>query len=347
MKNVFLLIISCLPFLSYGQIGGKYAYEFLGHTQSARSTGLNGGTISIMDEDVSFAYSNPALLNPKMHGQVSVHQNFHFAGISNGYVSYGFGLKDWTLHGGINYIDYGEFSRADIIGNQQETFDAQEVGIVIGAAKQINKRVQVGVNAKYINASYDVYGSSGLAFDIGGIYILPEQQVVFALAARNIGFQLTSFTESSAPFPMDLQLSVSKRMAHLPFRFSVTAHHLQQWNLRYENESPQSDILFIGETSTEASAFSKSVDNFFRHIIFNGEFLIGKNENLKFRIGYNHQRRKELSVSNLRSLSGFSLGFGLKLKKFSLDYGLGYYHIAGAINHISLNINLPSFRKKI
>ncbi|MDQ3016289.1 MAG: hypothetical protein M3R25_06180, partial [Bacteroidota bacterium] len=90
------------------------------------------------------------------------------------------------------------------------------------------------------------------------------------------------------------------------------------------------------------------VDNVFRHITFGGEFLIGKKETLQIRLAYNHQRRKELSVVNLRSLSGFSAGVGINLKAFVLDYGFAVYHQAGSSKHLGLRVNLDQMgRKKI
>ena len=58
-------------------------------------------------------------------------------------------------------------------------------------------------------------------------------------------------------------------------------------------------------------------DNFFRHFVFNGEFLFGKTESFRLRLGYNHLRRKELSLENQFSLSGFSFGVGFKVSKFN------------------------------
>ena len=64
------------------------------------------------------------------------------------------------------------------------------------------------------------------------------------------------------------------------------------------------------------------------------------------RIGYNHQRRRELSVVNLRSLSGFSGGVGINLKAFILDYGFAVYHQAGSSKHLGLRIELDKLKRK-
>ena len=78
-------------------------------------------------------------------------------------------------------------------------------------------------------------------------------------------------------------------------------------------------------------------------MIFSGEFMLGKNQNLRLRASYNHLRRKELSLTTFRSMAGFGLGFGIKVNAFKLDYGIGYHHIAGATNHISISTDLGKF----
>ena len=130
------------------------------------------------------------------------------------------------------------------------------------------------------------------------------------------------------------------------FQLSVLLHDINRWDLRYESPLDEGPGLGFGEEEPrEPSKFGKSVDNAFRHVVIGGEFLIGKKENLMLRIGYHHQRRKELSVVNLRSLSGFSAGVGVNLKIFVLDYGFGVYHQAGSINILDA-IHLDQLMKK-
>ena len=164
----------------------------------------------------------------------------------------------------------------------------------------------------------------------------------FSAVIKNIGGELSKYSDKRFSAPLDIQIGVSKRLTNLPFRISIIAHQLQQWNIRYDDPSLVETTNLFGETE-EQGAFSKNIDNLFRHFIFSGEFLLGKRENLKLRFAYNHLRRKELAVSQFRSLGGFSLGFGIKIKGIKIDYGVGYRHLAGAANHLSLSTSLNKF----
>jgi len=347
-SRIFILIYCCcLGATAIAQSGGDNIFEFLNLTHSARATALSGGLVSVMDNDVALAYNNPALLNKDMNSNLSVNQNFHFAGIRHGFFSFGKHLDryDATAHLGVNYINYGTFDRADQFGNRQEQFDASSVALTFGAGKMINERISLGVNLKMISSRLESYTSFGIGADLGATYNNPDKLMRIGFVIKNIGVALYNFTETKASFPFDIQLGISKRFEHLPFRFSVVAHRLDDWNLSYDDPSQVTTDIF-GGSPNEKGAISQFTDNLFRHFIFNGEFLLGQAENFRLRLGYNHLRRKELSVSTFRSLGGFSLGFGLKIKKFRFDYGVGYYHLAGGVNHISIATNLTEWRKK-
>ena len=73
-------------------------------------------------------------------------------------------------------------------------------------------------------------------------------------------------------------------------------------------------------------------------MVFGVEFLPSKSFTL--RAGYNYQRRQELKFDSKASTVGFSAGFGLKIKRFRLDYGISRFHLAGSSNLFSLSINL-------
>jgi len=75
-----------------------------------------------------------------------------------------------------------------------------------------------------------------------------------------------------------------------------------------------------------------------RHIVFGFEIL--PSENFIIRAGYNYQRRQELKFNERAAMVGLSAGFGLKIKRFRLDYGIAQYHLAGSSNLFSLAINI-------
>ncbi len=347
----FTFLIFCLYALNgyiFAQIGGQKSYEFLNLPSSARLTALGGFLPSVHDEDVTLALGNPATLNERMHNNISFSHNFHFAGVQNGYFGYGRSIKKWGIesHFGVQYIDYGDFVRADVLGQQQGTFDARETAFLVGASKKLAERFTIGANLKSIFSRAEQYSSTGIAMDVGINYARDSSRTIISLLIRNVGGELSTFSDTRFGTPLDVQIGISRRLKHLPFRFSVIAHQLHIADVRYDDPNNRNNVDFFGE-EVKVNKFSQTMDNVFRHLIFNGEMMLGKNENLRLRAGYNHLRRRELSLTTFRSLAGFSFGVGVKVNAFKIDYGAGYHHLVGAVNHLTVSTDLSKFFKKI
>jgi len=343
----FLLIV--LPGCLSAQVGGDNIFEFLNLSNSARTTALGGSLISVKDDDVALAYGNPSVLNPQMHQQLNFNYNFHVAGISNGYAAYGHHVAPWqtTFHAAVQYINYGTFDAADEFGQINGTFDAAEYAITLGAARQLYDKLSIGTNVKFITSQLEGFNSTGLALDVAAFYRDTTGRFSATLVVKNIGRQLSTYREDNREdLPFEIQAAISQKLKHLPFRLSITYNNLNRWNVLFDDPNDENNTLLIGGgEAPERSQLSINVDNFFRHLVFSGEFLFGARENFRLRVGYNHFQRKELSVDNFRSLAGFSFGVGLKVSKFRIDYGRAFYHLAGGLNHISISTNLREFRK--
>lgn len=345
---IFTLLTACNTYTLQAQIGGKDAFEFLNLPASSRLTALGGQLTGVRDSDVSLALANPAMLSEKTDGQFSVSHNFHFADIQNGYIGLGKRIRAWNLdvHAGVQYIYYGNFTYADELGIQGGGFSASEKAFVIGASRRLAERITAGVNIKGVFSNLESYSSTGALSDLSLMYHNDSASFSVTLLVKNLGYELTTYNGQRFGTPLDVQIGITKRLKYLPFRFSIIAHQLHRANVRYDDPSRQNETDIFGERITE-SDFTVFMDNMFRHLIFNGEFLLGKRENLRLRAGYNHLRRKELSLSTFRSMAGFSLGVGVKANIFMLDYGLGYYHLAGATNHITMQLDLARLFKRM
>jgi len=359
MKNFLQFsIIGFLLFtfqnISAQVVGGDNVYEFLNMPSSARITALGGNLITVSDDDVALGFGNPASLNTSMHQQLSFNYNFHLAGINNGYFAYGHHIDKWktSAHFGVQYINYGEFDAADELGNITGSFKAAEYAITTGGSYQLYEKMTVGANLKLISSQLESYNSLGFSTDLAAMYQDTAGRFTATFVVKNLGNQFTTYREDNREYlPFDIQLGVSKRLKHLPFRFSVIAYNLQRWNVLYDDPNVEDETFIIDDTETnnEQTTGEKigiQVDNFFRHIIFNGEFLFGKRENFRLRFGYNHLRRQELTVKRLRSLAGFSFGVGIKISRFRIEFGQGVYHLAGGASHLSISTNLSEFKKK-
>lgn len=337
------IVLSCLPFAAFAQVGGESTYEFLTLSPSARYTAQGGAYITVKDDDPSIAYGNPSILNPQMHNRISLNTVAYPGGINYGLASYSRFNGNFTWHSGFQYITYGKMTRTDITGTAQGQFSANEIAAFYGMAYEV-ENYGFGGNAKLIYSNLDGNISAGMAFDLAANYTDTAKMFSASLVIKNIGFQFNSHTGGPRePLPFDVQIGISKRLKYLPFRISIIAHDFWRWDIRHENPN-QGGGGILGQDSTTTSGAAKFADNLFRHFIFAGEFYFGKS----FRVGfaYNHQKRKELAVqyqNYKRGFAGFSFGFGFDIKQFEINYGFAKTHVATGIHHFTLNVNLDAF----
>jgi hypothetical protein len=343
MKKLLFIAVLLIPFILSAQIGGRSVFTFLNTPNSARASSLGGVLISSPDIDISQALDNPAQISESLDGQLSFQHQFVQAGIQAGYVGFAKNIpsKKIMAHGGVKYILYGTFDQTDEFGNLTGSFKGSELALQTGASYLLYDKLRLGANLKFIQSSLEVYRSTGLAIDLGAFYQDTASGFAAGMVIKQAGVQLSAYDETNESLPLDIQIGLSKKLKHLPFRFFATWHHLNRWNLLYDDPNSQEDVFFGGFQTLRKEP--TQTDNFFRHIIFGGEMILGQKELMKLRLGYNHQLKQELTVVNLRSLAGFSFGLGIRVKKFQFDYSNARLHFGGSSHHIGLSTNLRYF----
>ena len=335
-KTILLAVIVICSLNILAQPGGKSTYNFLNVNTSARSAALGGSSIAVYDHDLSLVQSNPALLSSGCNNQLNLNFINYFADVNYGYATFAHSFNKYGNYAlGMQYISYGDFDRTNERGEQEGTFTASEYAMNLLWSKMLDSSFYLGASLKPIWSHLEQYTSFGVAMDAGLIYNNSKQLLTGAVLIRNAGSQIKPYTEGNfEKLPFDIQVGVTKRLKHAPFRFSVLAHHLHTWDMTY-NETNTSSVLAL-ETSSKGN-FKKTADKLGRHFAFGVEILLGKNLHLE--LGYNHQRRKELVVSSKTGSAGFSWGFGLKIKKINVSIGRAVYHLAGASTVFSMGVN--------
>jgi len=344
LKHTVLYILLILSLNLYAQIGGNSTYEFLNLPNSARIASLSGSIIAIKDNDLSNSFINPSLLNDSMANSIAVNYVNYYADVKMGYVSYARKYKENSnIAVGIHYINYGDFTEADETGKVTGSFKAAEYALNVMWSKPIDSMFTIGINVKPILSNLEKYTSVGIVADAGITYNNPKKLLSAAFVIKNMGTQLKPYYKGCyEPVPFEIQLGVSKKLAHAPFRFSILAHHLETPDLTYNNPNDvnnQTDPL-TGETQPKEYNLGEKI---MRHIVIGTEILLTKN--LYFNLGYNYQRRQEMKVEAKTGWTGLSWGLGMKISKFRFSYGRATYHIAGPSNYFSISTNISDFRK--
>lgn len=335
LKYILLTALLLAANKTQAQRGGETLFGLLHLTQSARIASLGGNQVGLAGHDLSMLMHNPALMDSTFSKQISVSYTPFMTGINYGYGGIAWNFKkagNFSL--GFQHIGYGDFTAADATGTITGTFTAGESVIQLSYSRHLSTRITAGLSAKPVFSRIESYNSWGMAFDAGLFYRHPDQLLSAGLVLRNFGKQITSYsdapTESLKP---DLQIGIAKKLAHAPFRFSLTIQDLLSGSL---------DYTLAGSTMASSQEEAPpGAEQLLQRLVFGTEFAPSKN--FYIAAGYNARRRQELKVESRASTVGFTWGFGVRIYKFHFSYGSGRYHLGGTSNHFSITTNLTAF----
>ena len=334
VRRALCLLLAFITLPAGAQTGGDNTYEFLNLSHSAFATATGGLTVSQGRSDLSLPYFNPALLDRTMDNDVSLSFSSWFAGIQYGYVSYAMDTeKAGTFAGGVSFISHGRFTGADAAGNITGSFSAAEYAFNIIWSWQIDSSFTAGINIKPVLSHLERYFSAGLCVDIGAAY--HNDQLLFdaGLVIRNAGFQIRTYTgEGGEPLPFEIIAGATKRLAHAPFRFSLTVRHLEKPDMTHDYDTE--DDRGPGGTG----------ENILRHLILGVELL--PSDSFWIGAGLNYQRRAEMRLEQRAGTAGLTAGFGIRTKTFELAYGREAFHPAGGTNHLTLTLRTDMMLKR-
>jgi hypothetical protein len=300
---------------------GTAAYTFLKIGTGAKSQAMGGAYVGLAD-DATALYYNPAglttldqkslvydeLLNKPLNPSP---QNRFTASYINSLLDFQFGYIGYVreidsvsaMGASISYQNYGTFTRLDATGVETGTFGASDFAFGLTYSKRIAPRFSAGVTGKFIYEKIDNYSSTGLAADLGLMYLLtPDGTTRVGLALTNLGAQLKGLSQTHKDkLPTKIAAGISHRLRGLPFMFS-------------------------GE-------FGKPFDNdiyasFGTELVSLKPFFI--------RLGWTTQGKQYKVGASNDALAGFSGGFGLTYKAYQIDYSYSSYADIGQIHRISI-----------
>ncbi len=312
MKNIFkfwILLIVVIGFIYKAEAqsyagAGMAGFEFLKLNIDARSSGMAGPYVCMVDEINSLPY-NPAvmsIINKKtVAGNYnSFIQDINVFNITGSYPFFGIG----NFGGSITYLHTGDIP---VTGDSPDAIDTASVnnfGVIAsysmripkinnsGFFKYINK-MPVGVSLKFFTQSIYESSTVGMALDIGAIYEEPIKNLFLGISFLNLGFS-GKMEEYSDTLPVTMKFGGM-------YRFSF--YHLNKLS------EDMNVYLDITKAYGENLLIGLGVESIFYDIGI-------------IRLGY----------KILHSTMWITTGLGVKYKNFNFSYAflpqgdLGYSH---------------------
>ncbi|MBP3726706.1 MAG: type IX secretion system protein PorQ [Bacteroidaceae bacterium] len=285
-------------------------YNFLRLPVSAHAAALGGDNISIIEDDASLIYSNPALLSSVSDKTIGLNYMNYMSGANTASATFNRAIKDrasWAV--GAQFIDYGKMKETDEWNNVKGEFSAKDIALTGYFSYLLTNRLSGGITAKVVTSYLGDYNSIAIGVDLGLNYYDDERGWSLSAVAKNLGGEVKAYDDSYGRMPIDVQLGVSKTLQGAPFRLSATLVDLTHWNYRFINH------------------LAAGVD-----VLLSNNIWIGA--------GYNFRRAEEMKIQSGDDESshgaGLSLGAGINLERFRINVAYGKYHVSSS----SILVNL-------
>ncbi|TNE72685.1 type IX secretion system protein PorQ [bacterium] len=320
ITKLLVLSISLLfPLQLFAQENNS-VFQFLQLQTSPRLSAIGGKSVSFQQGDLFSTLSNPAYYDSSFHNQAQFVYFNHLADAGMSSLAYGYAIENiglLTTH--LRYMNYGEFSGYDELGNVVSEFNVYDLALSVSLSREIIKNLFAGSSVNFIRSSIQHFQSHGATLTMGLYYFIPTEDLSLGFTIQDIGTQFDSYNGTRENIKYQINLGLTKRLKYVPFRFTITAHNLQKWPLEtiYDTKRPDigTDLL--------------------RHLSFGGEFLFS--QSFIFRFGLNKFAADEISTNSRLDFSGSSFGLGLRISRFMIDFSRVSYSSLG--NQLLLSIS--------
>ena len=287
------------------------AYNFLRLPVSAHVAALGGDNITLIDDDATLAFHNPALINEVSDRTINLNFMTYMEGAktaSAAFVKAAGERASWAV--AAQYMDYGTMKETTLENIEIGEFSARDISVAGSYAYALSSIFSGGITARLVTSHIAGYNSMAVGIDLGLNAYFEDLDLSLSAVAKNLGGQVKAYDDEFEKMPLDLQLGVSKRLANSPLRFSATLTRLNDWS-----------------------------EGFGQHLCIGADLILSPTIYLAG--GYNFRRASQMKISDADGSSnhgaGLSLGGGIALERFKLHVAYGKYHVSAS--SILINIS--------
>jgi len=304
MKRVVFVAIMAVSVLLATAQESQTVYNFLRLPVSAHAAALGGDNSTLVEDDASLVFHNPALANNVTDRTLNLNVMTYMEGATTASASF---LKaagergTWGVMG--QFMSYGSMKETSVAGQQTGDFSAKDIAVGGSFAYAMSEHFSGGMTAKMVASYIGQYNSLGAAVDLGLNYYDAKSELSASLVARNLGGQLKAYEDDFERMPLDVQLGFSKRLLRSPLRLSASLVRLNDWEYG------------LG-----------------KHIVVGADLILSPQ--FYIAAGYNALRAAEMKIEETDGASahgaGLSLGAGLLLERIKLSVAYAKYHVSAS-----------------
>ena len=312
-KSVFTLLLLLVTVMVCGQ-ESQTVYNFLRLPVSAHAGALGGDNITLIEDDPSLMFSNPALLSSVSDRSIGFNYMNYMSGVNTASASYSWMLSDRaTVAGTGQLMDYGKMRETDANNMETGEFSARDISMGAWVSYMLSNKFSGGISAKFIASYIGGYSSTAMCVDLGLNYYDSEKGLSISAVARNLGGQLSAYDDEYERLPFDMRVGVSKQLLGAPLRLSAMLSDMTHWDYKFINH------LSVG-----------------LDVMLSQQIWVGG--------GYNFRLNNDMKTGTHDDASshgaGLTLGAGVQLERFKLNVSYGKYHVSSSsiLANVAFNI---------
>ena len=303
-KAVFALLLTLSSLMAHAQDESQTGYNFLRLPVSAHAAALGGDNVSLIEDDETMIFHNPALLSSVTDKTINLNYMSYMSGVNTASASFNRVVKErasWAVSG--QYLDYGKMKEMNENNVQTGEFSARDISMAGYFSYMLTNHIAGGISAKLISSFIGDYSSVAFGVDLGLNYFDDKHQWSVSMVAKNLGGQLKAYDEEYDKMPLDVQIGVSKAFANVPLRLHLTWVDINHPKYKFIN-----------------------------HLVVGADFQLS--DKIWIGGGYNFRRANEMKIQSTDGKSsngaGLSLGGGLNLNRFKLNIAYAKYHVSSS-----------------
>jgi len=309
VKKTSFLILLLIPSLLLAGSPERAGFDFLRIDVGARPSAMAGAFVAV-DGDMHGLFYNPAGLIGISGQQAAFTYQNYLLDLNAGFAGYHTEMGNGShLAFGVTYLNYGEMQKTSVDGEVLGSFTPGDFSVTAAYANTLPFGLRYGIAVRFIQSKIDEYSASAFSGDVGLLYRIEDQDLNFGVSLLNVGKAFNAYLDTKEKLPTSLRFGMSKRLAHLPLLFNLN---------------------FIKYFDLESNIF------WGMYWAVGGEFTIS--DNVWLRLGYHSRGREQKTEGGNDQLAGISMGLGLKIRKYHVDYALNVHGILGNVNMLTVSI---------
>ncbi|MEN6445623.1 MAG: PorV/PorQ family protein [Candidatus Cloacimonas sp.] len=308
MAFSFLIL---MPLMAQHQDAGTTGFSTLKIIYSARANAMGQAMLGRNMNFDGMQFNPATLIRIENKGAFTTLAD-HFVGSGGGSVGYVVPKNIYTSYGFyLNYWNSGSIDRTDIGPNGEfieldDTFSAQDIAAGFAVAKFVSPALDAGGSVKLVLDQIDGKSATAALIDVGILHHTPNERVKVGLSARNLGFQLSHYTDNKYSEGIPVTYGVG---------LGINAGANSLLNIDLTKATGEN---FIGKLGIEQRIHPA--------LVLRGGFKTNAGD---YSMG-----------GSMGWTSGISLGLGWLWKNYAIDYAISSYGDLGLTNQVSLRYNL-------